>query len=102
GLGILTLWLTVAGAASPVIIVLFTVAAVMVGWLSVLFVVRRRIRQRHDSIEYELPELIDLLVVSIEAGLSFPSALRTAADRLRGPLGQELRLTLPAHTLGPH
>ena len=74
GLGILTLWLTVAAAASPVIIVLFTIGAVIIGWLAVLFVVRRRIRQRHEQIEYELPELIDLLVVTIEAGLSFPSA----------------------------
>ena len=100
GLGILTLWLTVAAAASPVIIVLFTIGAVIIGWLSVLFVVRRRIRQRHDEIEYELPELIDLLVVSIEAGLSFPSAMRTAADRIRGPLGQELRLTLQEQNMG--
>ncbi len=100
GLGILTLWLTVAAAASPVIIVLFTIGAVIIGWLSVLFVVRRRIRQRHDEIEYELPELIDLLVVSIEAGLSFPSAMRTAADRVRGPLGQELRLTLQEQNMG--
>ena len=71
GLGILTLWLTRRRAASPVIIVLFTIVAVIIGWLSVLFVVRRRIRQRHEQIEKELPELIDLLVVTVEAGLGF-------------------------------
>ena len=55
---------------------------------------------RHDQIEYELPDLIDLLVVSIEAGLSFPGAMRLAAERIRGPLGQELRLTLQEQNMG--
>ena len=62
--------------------------------------VKRKIRMRHDQIEYELPDLIDLLVVSIEAGLSFPGAMRLAADRIRGPLGQELRLTLQEQNMG--
>ena len=100
GLAILTLWLMFAAGAAVVIVILFTVGAAIIGWLAVLAFVRRRIRLRHEQIEYELPELIDLLVVSIEAGLSFPSAMRMAADRVRGPLGQELRLTLQEQNMG--
>lgn len=99
-LGIFMLWLTIALGAAVVIVILFTLLAVIVGWLAVLAFVRRRIRLRHDQIEYELPELIDLLVVSIEAGLSLPGAMRIAADRIRGPLGQELRLTLQEQNMG--
>lgn len=98
--GIGLLWLMVAVSAPILIVIAFPLMGAMVGWLAVLAFVRRRIRLRHEQIEYELPELIDLLVVSIEAGLSFPSAMRMAADRIRGPLGQELRLTLQEQNMG--
>ena len=52
------------------------------------------------QIDYELPELIDLLVVSVEAGVGFSGSLRIAAERLTGPLGQELRLTLQEQNMG--
>ena len=76
------------------------VGAFVVGWLLPLGFVKRKIRLRYDQIEYELPDLIDLLVVSIEAGLSFPGAMRLASTRVRGPLGQELRLTLQEQNMG--
>src|SRR6266508_979470 len=62
--------------------------------------IRRRARQRLDRIEYDLPELIDLLVVAVEAGLGFSAAMRVASERLRGPLGDEVRLTLQEQALG--
>src|SRR5690348_18125321 len=40
-----------------------------------------------------LPELIDLLVVTVEAGIGFNGSMRLAAEELQGPLAQELRLT---------
>ena len=62
--------------------------------------VDHRARRRHERIDYELPELIDILVVTVEAGLGFAGSLRVAADKLRGPLGQELRLTLQEQNMG--
>jgi tight adherence protein C len=47
-----------------------------------------------------LPELIDLLVVTVEAGLGLSGSMQVAADRLRGPLGDELRLTLQEQRMG--
>ena len=58
------------------------------GWYRPFVVLDRRRAKRHDEIDHELPELIDLLVVSVEAGLSFPRSLRLAADGVRGPLGR--------------
>jgi tight adherence protein C len=44
--------------------------------------------------------MIDLLVVTLEAGIGFVQALNLAADRLTGPLGDEVRLTIQEQTLG--
>ena len=80
--------------------VVLTIFGVIIGWMLPLVIVRRQIRLRHERIENELPDLIDLLVVTIEAGLSFPAAMRLASDRVQGPLGQELRLTLQEQNMG--
>src|SRR5205085_3052298 len=65
-----------------------------------LRVVKDRARRRLAEIDYELPELIDLLVVTVEAGLGFVGSLQMAAGRVSGPLGQELRLTLQEQNMG--
>ncbi len=44
--------------------------------------------------------LIDLLVVTLEAGVAFTGALRLAAERIDGPLGEEVRLTIQEQSLG--
>lgn len=78
------------------------IAGVMVaaGWMLPLVIVRRKARERLTSIERRIPDLIDLLVVTIEAGLGFAGALRLAAEHLDGPLSDELRLTLQEQTMG--
>jgi len=63
-------------------------------------VVRRRADDRLRQIEREMPDLMDLLVVTVEAGLSFNGSLKVATERLDGPLGDELRLTLQEQSLG--
>jgi tight adherence protein C len=65
-----------------------------------MMIIDRRARTRLNEIEYDLPELIDLLVVAVEAGLGFSAALRAATDRLEGPLGQEMRLALQEQNMG--
>jgi len=62
--------------------------------------VKMRARKRLNAIDAELPELIDLLVVTVEAGLGFVAALKLSAERLGGPLGQEIRLTLQEQAMG--
>jgi tight adherence protein C len=47
-----------------------------------------------------VPELVDLLVTTIEAGVGFGSALQITSRRVREPLGSELRLTLGEQTMG--
>jgi tight adherence protein C len=93
-------WLgTTAGYRTP-IVALGSLVTIVTGWLVPLAVVRRLGRERLQRIDDQLPELIDLLVITVEAGLGFAGSLRIAAERLSGPLGEELRLTLQEQNLG--
>ena len=74
--------------------------AVYLGWRAPLIIVDRRARFRLQEIDYELPELVDLLVVTVEAGLGFAGSLQVASERIGGPLGQELRLTIQEQNMG--
>ena len=99
-LPVLWAWITTATGFPVVLMFLTLVLAAPLGWMAPLVFVRRRARGRLDRIDDQLPELIDLLVVTVEAGLGFTGSLRTAADRLGGPLGDELRLTLQEQSFG--
>ena len=81
----------------PILIALFMVVG---GWMLPMIIVRRKARTRLRTIDRKLPDLIDLLVVTVEAGLGFAGALRLAADHIVGPLSDELRLTLQEQTMG--
>ena len=95
-------WIWFAGivGTNGVLVTFGFVMAAVIGWIAPLSFLSRKVRFRQDQIDYELPELIDLLVVSVEAGVGFSGSLRIAADRLTGPLGQELRLTMQEQNMG--
>jgi tight adherence protein C len=97
---ILWIWLALSRGYPVALVVLGVAAFGAIGWMAPVTFLSRRARQRTEQIERELPELIDLLVVTLEAGLSFLASLHMAAGRLRGPLGQELRLALHEQRLG--
>jgi tight adherence protein C len=87
------------GSGSGLSVVL-AAATVGLGWMLPLTIVRRRARKRTDQIDLALPDLVDLLVVTVEAGLGFSGSLRVAADQFAGPLNDELRLTLQEQAMG--
>jgi tight adherence protein C len=97
---LLALWMSTAGLSSGFRTVILLVVCGAGGWYLPLLIVKRRARERLEEIEYDLPELIDLLVVGVEAGLSFSAALQATTLRLRGPLGQEMRLLLQEQRMG--
>ncbi|HXF97687.1 MAG TPA: type II secretion system F family protein [Gaiellaceae bacterium] len=75
-------------------------AAGVAGWFAPLYYIELRKRRRYDQIDRQLPDMIDLLVVTIEAGLGLLASMRVASESMRDPLGQELRLTLQEQRMG--
>ena len=70
------------------------------GWFGPLAIVQRRARLRLERIDREVPELVDLLVTTVEGGVGFAAGLQLASRSIEGPLGQELRLVLREQSLG--
>jgi len=70
------------------------------GWYIPMRIVKIRAGRRLQEIEHSLPDLIDVLVVTIEAGLGFSASVQLASERLDGALGQELRLMLQEQRMG--
>ena len=52
-------------------------------------ILNSKIRQRQKSIRKQLPEFLDLLCVSVQAGLSFDGAVAKMIKRMKGPLIDE-------------
>jgi tight adherence protein C len=63
-------------------------------------VVSMRGRRRRDVIKAELPDALDLLAVSVEAGLGFDGALVKLTEHMDGPLAEEFSLTLGEMRIG--
>jgi tight adherence protein C len=58
------------------------------------------IRKRQRRIDTELPDFLDILGVTVAAGLGFRTALGRVADATTGPLSAEIRTTLREMDLG--
>jgi|SRR6266508_4331275 tight adherence protein C len=63
-------------------------------------VVSAKARSRREKIRAELPDALDLLAVSVEAGLGFDGALDKLVDHMDGPLSEEFELTLGEMRIG--
>ncbi len=59
-----------------------------------------RVAARKRAILKALPDAVDLIVTTVEAGLALDAALAEVGRETRGPLGEELRLTVRETTLG--
>jgi tight adherence protein C len=57
-------------------------------------------RSRRERIRGELPDALDLLAVSVEAGLGFDGAIAKLTEHMEGPLTEEFSLTLSEIRIG--
>jgi tight adherence protein C len=94
------MYASVLTSSFSVVTIVVLAAAVAAGWELPAVLIRQRAGARLASIDRELPELIDLLVATVEAGLGLGGSLRLVSGRFEGPLGEELRLTLQQQGLG--
>ncbi len=79
----------------PALLLLF-----LLGWsLPELYLAGCR-RRREEEIERTLPDTLDLLTVSVEAGLGFDSAMLKVAEKGRGILADEFRRVVKENKMG--
>ena len=101
GIGGLVLGMLFGGAlVGGAGILLFGAMLGGLGFLAPDFVVGMRARKRREAIRSQLPDALDLLAVSVEAGLGFDGAISRLIDHMDGPLTEEFGLTLNEIRIG--
>ena len=75
-------------------------AGLVVGYLLPDATLSRRIRRRQKDILLALPSALDLLTISVEAGLGFDAALSRVCDKYRNALASEFNQVLNEIRLG--
>jgi tight adherence protein C len=60
----------------------------------------RKVQERKDSIRRDLPDTLDLLAISVEAGMGFEGALGVVCENFDSPLADEFARTLREMELG--
>jgi len=100
GLGLLFGYAAASAGQSVAVVLLLAIVGAGAGIVLPRTIVRRKARFRLERIDSSMPELVDLLVVTMEAGIGFVASLRVAGERLIGPLSDELLLLVQEQTLG--
>jgi len=100
GFALLALWLVPAMGGSIFLAIAVSIGIGAAGWYAPVYYVELKRRSRMEKIDKQLPDMIDLLVVTIEAGLGILASMRVASETMSDPLGQELRLTLQEQRMG--
>jgi tight adherence protein C len=76
------------------------VVAPLLGWMLPDTLLSGRITRRRRQIERDAADMIDLLAITVQAGLGLDQAMKATCERLRGPLADEMRLTLGEIRIG--
>jgi tight adherence protein C len=97
---LILIWFAVSTKSPAGLAIMEIAVGIFIGCFLPQVMVNRRARERMQRIDYEIPELVDLLLVGVEGGMGFNGAIRAASHRIEGPLGEELLLMLQQQGLG--
>ena len=87
-------------AVGPLMAVVLGVAGAGIGYIAPEFWLSGRIRRRQKAILVMIPDTLDLLTISVRAGLGFDAALAKVVEKLPGPLSEEFRRALAEVRVG--
>lgn len=79
---------------------LITVTGFLIGYLFPRSWLKARAKNRQLEIEKKLPDVLDLLTVSVEAGLGFDAALLKVVEKQKGALAEEFFKVLQEIKMG--
>lgn len=97
-IGAVSIWIGFEAPPSKVILIL--AAAIGLTYIFPKMLLKQLIQERQKEIEKKLPDVIDLLTVSIEAGLSFDGAMAKLAEKMSGVLVDEFAVVLKEMKMG--
>jgi tight adherence protein C len=95
---LLGLMISISGGGTFGLVIALVGAAI--GFIAPEFVINSRVRGRKDEMKTDLPNVLDLLSVCVEAGLGFDQALVKLNERMEGPLVDEFALVLHEMRIG--
>ncbi len=81
-------------------VVLLALIIALLGLYAPLLIINAKVARRQKAIERSLPDMLDLLLVSVEAGLGFDMALKRVAEKMPGELSRELNRALDEIRIG--
>src|SRR2546421_5296027 len=87
-------------ATAPKYTFLLGLAFAGIGWMFPGLYLNSRVRRRQAAVAQELPDALDLLAVSVEAGLGFDGAVQKLTEHMDGPLIEEFELALGEIRIG--
>ncbi len=79
---------------------LLAVVLAALGWVLPGLYLNNRISQRMREIEKDLPNVLDLLTVSVEAGMGFDGAMGKVVEKSSGVLAEEFERVLRENSMG--
>jgi tight adherence protein C len=79
---------------------IFALVGAPIGFVLPEFWLGRKGRQRSFEMVLQLPDALDLLTISVEAGLGFDAALAKVVEKMEGPLVNEFRQALAEIRMG--
>jgi tight adherence protein C len=79
---------------------LFAALGLAIGFVVPGVLVSVRTKSRREDLRAQLPDALDLLAVSVEAGLGFDGAITKLTEHMDGALTEELSLTLNEMRIG--
>jgi tight adherence protein C len=90
----------VFGPAKPAAAPMFALVMGALGFMAPTFALGAKVRSRQAAVAAELPDALDLLSVSVEAGLGFDGAVQKLTEHMEGPLIEEFELALGEIRIG--
>lgn len=91
--------LGLSGAASNLVVGI-SMFSFAFGTALPLLMLNRKITERKNNIQKDLPDVLDILTVSVEAGLGFDGALAKLAEKMNGSLVDEFSRVLQEIRIG--
>jgi tight adherence protein C len=79
---------------------LMSIVGAIFGYIAPEFWLGRKVRARQKAILLMIPDALDLLTISVRAGLGFDAALGKVVEKLVGPLSDEFRRALAEVRVG--